>query len=374
MGDAAGDSVRLAVLAGSGSPWAYATLEALHDAGAELHVIHVPPEPGQAYIDLNAPAWRGRIDELRSLAASYHALDPGSGFSRWWNVSRALRSILREVNAEHLLCLYGGGLALAAKLSGFHPYSVYLVGSDVRRGHPVKMQVARWALSSASLLVANGDDLARQAEAVAGRPVRPLLLGIDTDRYRPAPEPSDLGERPYRFLAPRGFAPVYNNQQILEALAQLPEEGPDWEITFAAGGDLLADARAWASEHLPASMQQRITFSGGMSSDGLLQAMQSHDAMISVALRDGTATTLLEALAVGMVPILSDIPANRPWVREGLGALVPVADPATLAEAMHQARIRGPLTEAMRQELRAPMLKLADSRSNMRTLLDLLQR
>ena len=41
------------------------------------------------------------------------------------------------------------------------------------------------------------------------------------------------------------------------------------------------------------------------------------DVYVSLAESDGTSIALLEALALGAVPVLSDIPANRAWVRDG---------------------------------------------------------
>lgn len=47
---------------------------------------------------------------------------------------------------------------------------------------------------------------------------------------------------------------------------------------------------------------------------------------------DGTSLSLLEAMALGAVPLVSDIGPNREWIDHGVnGALLPLNDPAEAA-------------------------------------------
>jgi glycosyltransferase involved in cell wall biosynthesis len=59
---------------------------------------------------------------------------------------------------------------------------------------------------------------------------------------------------------------------------------------------------------------------------------------VSLAESDGTSLGLLEALSLGAVPVLSDIPANRAWVRDGETGLLTRSDPDSVADAIQRAR------------------------------------
>ena len=59
---------------------------------------------------------------------------------------------------------------------------------------------------------------------------------------------------------------------------------------------------------------------------------------VSLAESDGTSLGLLEALALGAVPVLSDIPANRPWVRDGETGVLTGSAPEAVADAIQRAR------------------------------------
>jgi glycosyltransferase involved in cell wall biosynthesis len=56
------------------------------------------------------------------------------------------------------------------------------------------------------------------------------------------------------------------------------------------------------------------------------------DIYVSTSLYDGTSVSLLEALASGAFPVVTDIPSNREWITDGdNGFLVPIDEAGILA-------------------------------------------
>ena len=131
-----------------------------------------------------------------------------------------------------------------------------------------------------------------------------------------------------------------------------------------AGGPLLEDHREWARVNMDQETYQRVTFLGGLASDGVLRALQESDYFVSMSKSDGTATSVLEALSCGLTPILSDIPANRPWSQH----LVAVNDITRLALVMER-MIREPRTGTF-PEARDLVVRTADAATNMRQLVN----
>ena len=360
--------MRLVVLAGSGSPWSYSAIEAIAATGIEVVVVHVPPGRGQAYIDPKNPAWAARKDRLRSIVAELHAPEIGSGLLRYVRLGRWLKAYLRRHPGAGVLSLYGGGLALAGALSGAKRFAIYLVGSDVTALSVVESVVSDWVVRRAHPVFANGDSLAEAAgRRHPGLKVTSLLLGVDTARFQPGAPAAE----PVRFLCARGFHPVYNNEQILRALAELGEGEMDWEMVFTAGGDQLPSSIAWADENLPPEVRRRVRFLGGIGQDELLIELQNSHVFVSMSRSDGASTSLLEALSCGLFPILSDIPANRPWVADG--ELIPLDQPSELAQAMTRALRSRPFGPEVREARRQKIVQVADSTINMSRLVDQLR-
>jgi glycosyltransferase involved in cell wall biosynthesis len=61
---------------------------------------------------------------------------------------------------------------------------------------------------------------------------------------------------------------------------------------------------------------------------------REHEVYVSMSRSDSTSQSLLEAMAAGLLPIVSDIPGNRPWIGSDAGTGVPCGDAPALAEAV----------------------------------------
>jgi glycosyltransferase involved in cell wall biosynthesis len=80
---------------------------------------------------------------------------------------------------------------------------------------------------------------------------------------------------------------------------------------------------------------------GKVPHDEMPDLLSRTDIYVSTSLSDGTSVSLLEAMACGAFPVVTDIPANREWIEDGNnGLLVPTEDEVSLAkrilEAMNQ--------------------------------------
>jgi glycosyltransferase involved in cell wall biosynthesis len=78
----------------------------------------------------------------------------------------------------------------------------------------------------------------------------------------------------------------------------------------------------------------------------LRELLAAHTDYVSVSRSDSTSQSLLEGMAAGLLPVVSDIPGNREWVmhRES-GLLVPTGDAEALAAALLEAAADGGMAE-----------------------------
>ena len=86
------------------------------------------------------------------------------------------------------------------------------------------------------------------------------------------------------------------------------------------------------SEAAALGLGARVEFSGLLAPEALARAYRRSAVFVSVPVSDGTSVSLLEAMAAGCLPVLSDLPANREWVQDGRdGLLVAGLDGLTAA-------------------------------------------
>lgn len=304
------------------SPWSVDIACALKAQGLDVRVI-APGGP--------EPTVGRRADGLRRLEHAGIPIDfvsggRGRGPATTVRLARALRVAKRRHGCATVLALYGGNFAAATLLASIRPTSIYWVGSDVHKSTGARRLVSAVAGRRADHNLANGAALAAAAnDRLRLRDVRVLYLGIDTDFWRPG----DAKESGH-IVCTRWFEPVYDNATIVRAYADAADAADGFTLTFTSGGSELAACREQAQ-----GFGGAIEFLGGLDRETLRDEMQRAELYVSMALSDGTSSSLLEAMAVGCFPVLSDIPANREWLDHGCDLeLVPPGDNEMLSRVL----------------------------------------
>jgi glycosyltransferase involved in cell wall biosynthesis len=121
------------------------------------------------------------------------------------------------------------------------------------------------------------------------------------------------------FFANRGLEPIYRPQEVLRLFAAIAAAWPDAELVVANDGSLRPALQAQVAA---LGLASRVRFVGRLSAAD--QAVQYAQARwyLSLPESDSVSVSVLEAMAQGCIPVLSDLPANRELVRSGDNGLV----------------------------------------------------
>lgn len=349
------------------SPWAREAALRLAECGIEVHAIDFSLQPKTSYLDALTGYAEKSVALLREHSVTVHLLKTRLRSDlRYVACGRELHAICKQNGIAALLLFGGGGFATAAFFSRFRPYVLYAVGSDVLLCKGLRLIINRISYRAAKLIFANGHYLGERTKTLTRRrDVRALCLGIDTIRFTPTETPPSC----ISILCNRGFSSVYNNEYLLDGLAELGDHVPYDEVLYASAGPRLSQARAKAAA-LPTIVSQRIRFLGGVSDKEMLASLHRASVYVSLSRSDGTSISLLEALACGLLPVLSDIPQHREWIDPKLqnGLLVPLDRPKELAKALERALMDRTLRERAAAINRQIILDRADARKNMANL------
>jgi len=317
--------VKLLLVMAHGSPWSLDIATSLHSRGVDVHVL--------GFEALSADDSPTDLQDLKAALGTCCSVTllhrSRFGWAQELELARAMRTLALRVRPDIMLCLYGGRHACAALLSGVRPYVVYVVGSDVLLADAALRAINRVALGAAAHVFANGAYLAEVARQQAPAAiVENLLIGVDSEQFA-----IRARSGPARVFNHRWFAPVYNNEAIIRALALLPTDLPPFEVTFASAGVGLASARSLADRIIPQHVRGEVKFlEGRLRRHELIDELARSDVFVSMARSDGTSTSVLEAMMCGAYSLLSDIPANRALLdRPGIGSLIGTDDVVALA-------------------------------------------
>ena len=246
---------------------------------------------------------------------------------------------LRRINPDVLHAHYVSDYGFLAALSGRHPMVVSAWGSDLLVDPKLSMitrRLVRWVLARADLITYNADQLGEAARAM-GAPAERLLqvvIGVG---------PEMLDALSTRMVAPADREPVilsqrslertlYNVDVVISAMPEVLRRLPAARLVIGGEGALTRQLQVLARR---LDVAGAVEFSGTATwPAGLADRLGKAAVYVSVPSSEGTSVTMLEAMAAGAYPIVTDLPANREWVTPQGGTLVPVGQVAPLAEAM----------------------------------------
>ncbi len=105
----------------------------------------------------------------------------------------------------------------------------------------------------------------------------------------------------------------------VEVAAQLHRDGHDVILVVAGGGPLLKETHARA---MTAGLEGRFSLLGELDEHTLRHVYASADVFIAPSEIEGISRSLYEAMAMGCIPVVSDVGGQRELVVPGTGALV----------------------------------------------------
>jgi glycosyltransferase involved in cell wall biosynthesis len=257
-----------------------------------------------------------------------------------------LRTLVSRVQPEvihaHYVSSYG---VLALLAGGGAPVVQFAWGTDVLGLSGQRLAQRRLtvrALQRAAQVFADSEEVSAAARSVApATPVGRAVFGPERSWTTAPRTPAKV------VLSPRSLRPVYNIDVVLAAHRAAAASVPGWTLEQLTGGQD-------PEEHGLASTHDDVRFLPRLSVDELHQANLRAEVVCSVPSSDGTSVSLLEAMASGCFPIVSDLPANREWVRhEDNGLIVPVRDEGALTAALVRALGDTELRDRARDQNRA---------------------
>lgn len=209
---------------------------------------------------------------------------------------------------------YGYLAALALKGSNT-PVHLQLLGSDILiAAHKTifhKLKTVK-ALKRANAVTTDSEYLLGEAEEFAeldNTLVSPFGIEEENLKYH---KNNYALSRPLKIIVPRLQDKVYNNMFIVEALAEFLKQKLV-EIKFTDFGLKVKQFRAKLEKlDLP-----NIELYQKCDRESFLRLMAEHDIYLSASLSDSSPVSLIEAMALGLIPVVADIPGVKEWAQDG---------------------------------------------------------
>lgn len=283
----------------------------------------------------------------------------GQSEFRWRDLPRLtfdFQRLTREIKPD---LIHAGPIqtcAFIAVVSGFRPILTMSWGFDLMDDvHKSKWmeRITRYTLKRSTFFTSDANVTRDQAVAYGMNPDRTVVFpwGVNLQDFAP----STTNRQPstsFTIFCNRSWEPRYGVDVLAKAFVKVAQQNPDVDLLLIGGGSQAQTLRGILQR---GGVLDRVTMPGQVTQKDLPRWYHMADLYISPSHVDGSSVSLMEALACGLPCLVSDIPANKEWVEEGVnGWLFPDGNADVLAAK---------ILDAIRQREKLPEIGAAARRS-----------
>lgn len=169
-----------------------------------------------------------------------------------------------------------------------------------------------------------------------GNNIEVFQYGINLTEY-PVKECTQEKSDQMVFLSIRNWDDLYNIKSVLIAFSMFSKESKNKATLRLVGkGDLKTKA---AIEGLVKTLyfgDNEVDIIGFVDNESLKRLLLASDFVVSIPSIDGTPLSVLESIYVGLIPIVSDIDANREWFCEKTAIFVDQTEVTSIVRGFHR--------------------------------------
>lgn len=282
---------------------------------------------------------------------------------------RRVRNIIDRFAPDIISALFLPDYGWLAGLCDRRPLAVSAWGSDVLIA-PHKSRLHRrrieYVLRKADALFADAQFLGEHMRDLGADPAKIHIvpLGVERARLDDSESRRPSAGAPIRVVTNRRMESLYRVETFIRAASQLATGIPgQHEFTIAGDGPQRQELQKLARD---LGLETSVRFTGAVSDEQMRRLLGQADIYVSCSSSDGTSVSMLEAMASGCVPIVTDLPVNHEWIEPGdNGLMFSVGDADALARAISHAAEDGSWRDQVRVRNREIIAKRAVWDDNM---------
>lgn len=230
-------------------------------------------------------------------------------------IKRTIAKIKPNILHAHFITSYG----FIGALTGFHPLLMTAHGSDILVG-PEKSQIlksfVKYSLLKADLITSAGKHLTERIRQTVPsiENILTFQYGVDLNVFTRVSEKNTEEDSEIFIISLRALKPLHRVNMLVESATSVLERFPNVKFIILGSGSEEEKIKTYIKEKM---LSDSFRFLGHVSHEKVAFFLNRSHIYISCSTSDGTSLSLLEAMASGAFPIVSDIPANRDWISSG---------------------------------------------------------
>jgi glycosyltransferase involved in cell wall biosynthesis len=177
---------------------------------------------------------------------------------------------------------------------------------------PIKRRIQHQTFQRASLIQAWGMTQQQNALLNGADPNKLFVMprGINLDNFSFGKQFDHV--ETVNWIVSRSLSKEYNHEMILRCFSKFANSNFGEHHLYIAGEGPLNVYLSQIVDEL--NIQNQVTFLGRIPNHVLSKLLTISHIYVSLPITEGVSASLLEAMACGCIPVVTDLPSNREWI------------------------------------------------------------
>ena len=270
----------------------------------------------------------GVHDKIRELVPEeniyclHMSIHPEGGNAKLLTKLFRFKSIIKKINPDivnaHYVTSHGFISALIKRIFGAKYFLIESAwGTDILvtpNKSSLYKRITKYSLNAADLITSDSDFMSNAIGEFSKVSCITFPFGLNE-----MPDVKKEDKDPNLYFSNRALTENYNIGKIIELFSQIIQTNKAAKLVISNDGALRGELENLVNK---LGIEQNVTFKGFLDAREQGEVYKKTTYFFSIPTSDSTSVSLLEAMAYGCIPILSDLPANREWVEHGENGLI----------------------------------------------------
>lgn len=260
--------------------------------------------------------------EDSKISSCYHVDSSLKKWSNYFTAIQAYKEILKNEKPDviHIqqISTYSYLLLRALKLSKLIKIPVVLTtwGSDVlllpHKGFVFKKMV-QYVLNHCDRHTTDAQFVADKMDLLSHKKLNTVIANFGINIIDIDIEKENI------IYSNRLHKPLYRIDKIIHTFHKFVQNHPDWKLVIGATGTETYTLKELTTQ---LNLENSVTFIGWVDATVNSKMYAKSKLWVSIPESDATSISLLEAMSLGCIPVVVDLPANREWIRHGHNGII----------------------------------------------------
>ncbi len=252
----------------------------------------------------------------------YHQTNSNGGNIKILKSFFYFKKIIKKINPDivnaHYITSHGLITSIIKRFFGYKYVQVSSAwGSDILvtpKKNIIYKIITKFILNSSNIITSDAQVMTEQINKLSKTMVLTFAFGIEK-----LPEIS-LKEKNYSlFFSNRMLSPNYNIDKVIKHFASIYKLNKQTRLIIANDGEDKVKLMQLCNE---LNINEVVEFKGFLTQKEQSELYRKSGFYYSLPTSDSTSVSLLEAMAWGCLPIVSDIPANKEWIENEKNGII----------------------------------------------------